>query len=346
MVDLRSDTVTQPSKEMRKYIATATVGDDVYGEDSSVNRLQDYCKELFGVEDALFSTSGMLSNRLAILSQTTFGDEIVLDYNYHINFFDGAAAAAICHVLLNTRSTANGILTVAEVERALKSKPRYHYFAQLKLVSIENTINGWAGKVFPFAEIKSLRQYTKDNDMALHLDGARLFNAHVKTGIALADYAAQVDTLSICFSKGLGAPFGSMLLGKKDLIEKARRFRIWLGSGVHQIGFQAAGAQYAIEHNIDNLKIDHEKTQLLKQKIRDLDKLILHPNSAETNMIQINTAKLKISSDEFIARCKEKGLLLFPWLPDIIRVVIHRDISSKDIIYAAKIIREIYVTAI
>ena len=194
MINLRSDTVTQPSENIRLCMARAPVGDDAYGEDKSVNRLQDYCKELFGVEDALFTTSGMMSNRLALLTQTSPGDEIVLDYTYHINFFDSAAVASICHLVLNTRFTETGVLTAEDVDKALQSKPRYHYFSQLKLVSIENTINGWVGKIFPYDEIKRLHNYTKENGMFLHLDGARLFNAHVETGISLSDYAAHVDT--------------------------------------------------------------------------------------------------------------------------------------------------------
>lgn len=340
MINLRSDTVTQPTDEMRETIARAPVGDDAYGEDKSVNRLQDYCKELFNVEDALFSTSGMLSNRLAILSQTSPGDEVVLDYNYHINFFDSAAAAAVCHVLLNNRQTENGILTVDEVETALNSKPRYHYFSQLKLVSIENTINGWVGKIFPMDEIRRLRTYTQKKFMGLHLDGARLFNAHIETHISLADYASQVDTLSFCFSKGLGAPFGSMLLGPKELIEKARRFRMWLGSGVHQIGFQAAAALYAIENNIPRLKQDHENARLLRDKLSNIDEIILNPNSGETNMIQFRFRDDRMDSGHFIEKCEEQGLLLFPWLPGIVRAVIHNGVTEKDILKAVHILKD------
>lgn len=227
MIDLRSDTVTVPTPDMRRVLSKAEVGDDAYGEDKSVNNLQDYCKDLFQVEDALFVTSGMLANRLAMLTQTSPGDEVVTDYSYHINFFDSAAAAAICHVVFNTRNSDQGILTVEEVQKAFHSKPRYHHFAQIKLVSIENTINGYAGKIFPFEEIKKLRTYTTQKNILLHLDGARLFNAHIETKIPLHDYARQVDTLSVCFSKGLGAPFGSMLMGKKEIIEKA----VFLPSG-------------------------------------------------------------------------------------------------------------------
>jgi threonine aldolase len=341
MIDLRSDTVTLPDKSMRKIISRAEVGDDAYGEDKSVNILQDYCKELFQVEDALFVTSGMLSNRLAIMSQVEKGDEVITEYNYHINFFDSAAFASICNVVLNTIRTKNGILTCNEVKKVINSKPRYYYFSQPKLVSIENTINGWVGKIVPIHEIKKLRLFTKESNMSIHLDGARIFNAHVETNVPLAEYARQVDTMSICLSKGLGSPYGSVLMGKKEIIDKARRYKVWLGGGVHQVGFNAKAAYYAIKNNIDKIKIDHENTQVLLDKLKKIEELIINPLSGSTNMIQFDVSNLKLSSNEFLERCKKSGLLLFPWLPNIIRAVVHKDISSSDITLAVEIIKKV-----
>jgi len=341
MIDLRSDTVTLPDKSMRKIISSAEVGDDAYGEDKSVNILQDYCKELFQVEDALFVTSGMLSNRLAIMSQVEKGDEVITEYNYHINFFDSAAFASICNVVLNTIQTKNGIITCSDIKQVIDSKPRYYYFSQPKLVSIENTINGWVGKIFPIHEIKKLRLFTKESNMSIHLDGARIFNAHVETNIPLAEYAQQVDTMSICLSKGLGSPYGSVLMGKKEIIDKARRYKVWLGGGVHQVGFNAKAAYYAIKNNIDRIKIDHENTQVLLDKLKKIEELIINPLSGSTNMIQFDVFNLKLSSNEFLERCKKSGLLLFPWLPNIIRAVVHKDISSSDITLAVEIIKKV-----
>jgi threonine aldolase len=341
MIDLRSDTVTKPTPFMREAIFNAEVGDDAYGEDKSVNRLQDYCKDLFQVEEALFVTSGMLGNRLALLSQTSPGDEVVTDYSYHINFFDSAAAASVCQVVLNTRHTENGILTPEEVEKALDSKPRYHHFAQVKLVSIENTINGWAGKIFPFEDIKKLKTYTMQKGMLLHLDGARLFNAHVETLIPFSEYARQADTLSVCFSKGLGAPFGSMLMGKKETIEKAKRYRSWLGSGVHQMGFYASAALYALQNNISSLKQDHVLAALLAEKLASISELKLETSPSGTNMVQFSLTKPGSNCQNFLKRCQEKGLLLFPWLPSKIRAVVHRPISEKDILKAVQIIQDV-----
>jgi len=341
MIDFRSDTVTQPTSLMRSCLAKAEVGDDAYGEDKSVNKLQDYCRDLFQVEAALFVTSGMLSNRLALLTQTSPGDEVITDYSYHLNFFDSAATAAVCKVVLNTRHTSHGILTVEEVEKALHSKPRYHHFAQVKLISIENTINGYAGKIFPFEEIKKLRAYTLEKGLSLHLDGARLFNAHVETSIPLSEYAKQVDTLSVCFSKGLRAPFGSMLLGKRETIEQARRFRVWLGSGVHQIGFYAHAALYALQNHIPTLKKDHELAQKLVGKLRRIEEISIHPLPIETNIVQFDIARLNISSQKFTELCQEKGLLLFPWLPNKIRAVMHHPLRDKDISQAVIIIKQV-----
>lgn len=340
MIDLRSDTVTTPTLLMREFMAKAVVGDDAYGEDKSVNKLQNYCKELFHVEDALFVTSGMLANRLAILTQTSPGDEVITDYSYHINFFDSAAAASVCHVVLNTCHTSDGILTANTVEKALLSKPRYINFAQARLVSIENTVNGHAGKIFPFEEIKKLKIYTEQKDLSLHLDGARLFNAHVETSIPLYEYAKYTDTLSVCFSKGLGAPFGSMLMGKKEIIEKAKRFRGWLGGGGHQMGFNASAALYAIKNHLPCLKKDRELTQLLAFKLKNISEIDVDIEP-ETNIVQFSIKRLFTTNDIFLDLCQQKGLLLFPWLPTIMRAVIHRPLTEQDVVKAVKIIQEV-----
>lgn len=339
MIDLRSDTTTLPSDPLRKAFASAHVGDDAYGEDKSVKELTQYCRDLFGVEDALFTTSGMLSNRLAVLSQTSRGDEVITDYSYHINFFDSAAFASVCQVVLNTCYSKDGILRGDQIAQAINSKPRYYIFAQPKLVSIENTINGWIGKVFPFEDLKKLRIFTEQNGLSLHMDGARLFNAHIKTDIPLSDYAQQVDTLSVCFAKGLGAPFGSMLMGKKDIIHEARKHKAWLGSGFHQVGFNAAAALYALKNNLSRLQEDHEKAEALTALLKNIEEIDLHPNSGETNMIQFKLRD-SINPEIFMESTNTQGLLLFPWLPSIFRAVVHLNITSKDIVKTPEIIKK------
>lgn len=339
MIDLRSDTVTKPCDKMRAYMLQAPVGDDAYHEDESVNLLQDYCKELFQVEDALFVTSGMMANRLAFLSQTHPGDEVITEYSYHVNFFDSAPMSAIAGVVMNPRHSIDGILRPIDVEQALDTKQRYSHFAQVKLVSVENSINGWVGKIFPFEVLKDLYTLAKDQQISLHLDGARLFNAHVATGIALASYAQHTDTLSVCFSKGLGAPYGSMLMGSQETVDKARRYRIWLGGGVHQAGILAAAAYYALQYNLDRLRIDHQLAQYLADRLLELPEICLNPKKVETNMVQLSLQSTS-ATHVFLECCAKQGLLLFPWMPRVIRAVVHRHITEQDINQAVLIIKK------
>jgi len=341
VIDLRSDTVTKPCDKMRSYMLQAPLGDDAYQEDESVNLLQDYCKELFQVEDALFVTSGMMANRLAFMSQTNPGDEVITESSYHVNFFDSAPMSAIAGIVMNPRHCVDGILRAHDVEQALHSKQRYDYFAQPKLVSVENSINGWAGKIFPFETLKSLYTLTREKNLFLHLDGARLFNAHRATGIALHEYSRYTDTLSVCFSKGLGAPYGSMLMGTKETINKAKRFRIWLGGGVHQVGMQAAAAYYAINHNLERLAEDHQLAQYFAKLLLEIPEISLNIKPIETNMVQFSLNCSLKDSISFLDQCSEKGLLLFPWTPGVIRAVIHKDISALEIDQAILIIKNI-----
>lgn len=341
MIDLRSDTVTKPCDKMRAYMLQAPVGDDAYQEDESVNLLQDYCKNLFEVEDALFVTSGMMANRLAFMSQTAPGDEVITEYSYHVNFFDSAPMSAIAGVVMNPCHTIDGILRPSDVEKALNSKQRYDYFAQPKLVAVENSINGWAGKIFPLEVLQSLYQLTQEKRLRLHLDGARLFNAHIATGVPLSEYARYTDTLSVCLSKGLGAPYGSILMGTKETIDKARKYRIWLGGGVHQTGIQAAGGYYALNHNLGRLIEDHQLAQYFASLLCEIPEIRVNNNPIETNMVQFTLKSSITDPDHFLDRCSQKGLLLFSWVPRVVRAVIHRHISREALEAASLIIQDV-----
>ena len=281
----------------------------------------------------------MMANRLAFLSQTNPGDEVITDYNYHVNFFDSAPMAFIAKVVMNTWHTPDGVLRPHHVEEALQSKQRYDYFAQPTLVSVENTINGRAGKIFPFEVLKATYSFAKQNGLSVHLDGARLFNAHVETEIPLSEYASYTDTLSVCFSKGLGAPYGSMLMGNRKTINKARRFRIWLGGGVHQAGMQAAAAYYALTHHIESLKRDHELAKYFAQLLMEISGISLNYEEVETNMVQITLKEPMEGSAIFLDQCAKQGLLLFPWVAGVVRAVIHRHITCQDLEQAASIIK-------
>ena len=341
MIDLRSDTFTLPTAEMREHIAQAEVGDDYYGEDRSANRLEDYCKELFGKEDAIFTTSGMLANTLAVITQVERGNEFVTEFNYHINLYESAQHAAFCGVILNCRETSDGVLRVADVSRAIDSKPRESVYSQVQLVSIENTINHRQGKIFPLDEIKNLRNFTQQKGINLHMDGARLFHSHVVSGIPLDVYAREVDTLGVCFSKGLGAPFGSMLLGPRELIEKARRYRVWYGSGFHQIGIYAEAAYFALTRHLETLAEDHRLTKLLAEKLAQRPELGIDPASVETNMIFIDLGGLGLDVAEFETKCRERGLLLLAFPPSMARMVVCRNANESEIRKAAEIVLEV-----
>lgn len=341
IIDLRSDTLTKQSKLIKDAMYNAQSGDYAYGEDISVNELVEYCKELFQVEDALFVTGGMFANRLAIGCQTSPGDEVITHYNYHINFFDSAGNAKVNNIVFNCINNTSGILTISDVKQSINSKPRYKIFAQVKLVTIENSINGFNGKIFPIEEQANLYNFVKSHGISMHLDGARIFNTHVETKIPLPEYAKYTDTMSFCFAKGLGAPFGSMLLGKKQVIEKARTMQVWLGSGYHQIGYYANAAKYALEHNILKLKRDNRMARSLADKIKIFPGIKLISPYPETNILAFSIKNLGIGNNIFLDICQQYGLLLFPWLEGHIRAVIHSSITQNDIDKAAQIIEEV-----
>ncbi len=341
MIDLRSDTFTQPTPAMREHISRAEVGDDYYGEDKSANRLEDYCRELFGKEAAIFTTSGMLSNQLAVASQVAPGNELVTEYNYHINLYESAQYASLCGVLINGRETHDGVLRVADVAAAIASKPREDVYAQVELIAIENTINHRQGKIFPFEELQALHEFTAANGIRLHLDGARLFHAHVVNGIPLHEYASQADTVNVCFSKGLGAPFGSMMLGPRDVVDKARRLRVWHGSGFHQIGIYAEAAYYALTHHLESLAEDHRLTRLLAEELARRTDLGIDPSAVETNMIFIDLARLGCEPAEFENRCRDEGLLLLGFPPRMARLVICRNVNEVEVLSAAEILARV-----
>jgi len=325
---------------MRSHIAYAEVGDDYYGEDPSANRLEAYCRELFGKEDAVFMTSGMLANQLAIISQVSRGNEIITEYNSHINLYESAQHASFCHVVLNGRETADGVLRVEDVERALDSKPRESTYSQVELVCIENTIASRQGKIFPFEEIRRLRSYTTEKGLRLHMDGARLFNAHVATGVPLAAYAKEVDTLGVCFSKGLGAPFGSILMGPRETLRRARRYRVWYGSGFHQVGICADAAYFALTRQLDRLAEDHRLAKLLAERLAKHTDLGVAPESVDTNILCIELPP-SIDGETFVKTCEEQGVLLLQLLPGKLRLVVSRNVNEPEIIQAARVISDV-----
>jgi threonine aldolase len=340
MIDLRSDTFTQPSHLLRQRMFAAEVGDDYYREDPSVNRLQDYCKELFRVEDALFCTSGMLANLLAFSVQAGRGAEVVTEYNYHANLYESAQHAAFGGYVLNGITTADGILRAEDLERAIASKPREPVYSQVALVSIENPISSFGGKLYPIEELRRLRALTKSQGIKLHLDGARIFNAHVATGIPLSEYAREADTMTVSFSKGLGAPFGSAVLGSRAVIDAARRLRVWHGSGMHQCGIYAEAALAALTCQMDRLHEDHRLAQLLATKISEDRRIAGGVCRSETNMVVVDLTPAGDNASCVVETCRELGLLVQHLPPNKVRFVVSREISEREVYRAATIVRQ------
>lgn len=341
ILDLKSDTVTLPTEEMLRFVKDAKMGDDAYGEDPVTNELEGYCASLFGKEAALFTSSGTMSNQLAIHAQTTPGEEVILDRYHHINYFEGIQAVRFAGVILNPVKTKKGILTYEEVNNAIEDKPRSSVYSRPSLVCIENTVSYYGGFIFPYESIKSLYIQSKERGLNVHIDGARIANACVKTGISFKEYAQYGDTVSMCFSKGLGAPFGSILVGTKQVIDKARKYRKWHGGQLHQSGHMAAAALYAIKNNVSRITDDHANASLLASLLVKNPVLKINKNEVYTNIVMINIEDCRTTSEEFIFETKQQGLELFPWDKKRVRAIIHVGISKKDIYLAAEILQKV-----
>ncbi|MDA9774628.1 aminotransferase class I/II-fold pyridoxal phosphate-dependent enzyme, partial [Saprospiraceae bacterium] len=261
IINLVSDTVTKPSAEMRQFMANAPVGDDVFQEDPTINELQEHVATMFGKEAALYCPSGTMTNQLAIKCHTQALDDIICDYTSHVFQYETAGYAYHSRVGISLLKGTHGKITADQVEAAIR--PDYDWLPNTRMVVLENTCNKAGGSYYTLDEIKPIRRLTADKGLALHLDGARLFNALVETGESTQDVGAQFDSISICLSKGLGAPVGSLLIGDRDFIKRARKFRKVMGGGMRQAGIIAAGGLYALRNNIERLKIDNDRAKQL-----------------------------------------------------------------------------------
>ena len=303
MIDLRSDTVTQPTAEMRQFMADAAVGDDVYGDDPTVNALESYVAELLGKEAAVYMPSGTMTNQIALRVQTEPGDEIVLEAEAHIYYYEGGAPAALSGVMCCLVQGEKGVFGAEDLRRVLR--PSDSHFPQTKLVCLENTHNRGGGRVFPLSEIEAIAQVCRERSLRLHLDGARFWNACVATGISEAAYAEAFDTVSVCFSKGLGAPVGSALVSTREMMARARRFRKMFGGGMRQAGIIAAGALYGLKHHRERLGVDHENAKMLAVGLSQIQGIDLDLADVQTNMVVFQTEG---SAPELVDRLLEKGV--------------------------------------
>lgn len=335
MIDLRSDTVTKPSEEMRHVMANAEVGDDVYKEDPTTNRLQYYCAELFNKEAALFVPSGVMGNQLCLNALTQPGDEIICDKNAHIFHYESGSPAMLSGLSINLLHGENGVIIPHQVEDVLHPLSAY-YMSHSKVIEVENTHNVAGGVIHPIENIKALKQVAEANNLKMHLDGARLWNASVETGISLAEYASHFDTVSVCLSKGLGAPVGSIILGEKGVIEEAFRKRKAWGGGMRQIGILAAAGLYAIKNNFNRLSEDHENAKDLANHLSSIEGVEVDMSLVQTNIIMFKPLSLNVA--DVISKAKQNGLLISAMGVGIIRAVTHLDISKENIQQAKKIL--------
>lgn len=324
-IDLRSDTVTRPSPAMRAAMAAAEVGDDVFAEDPTVNHLEERAAAFLGKEAALFVPSGSMANQIALKVHCEPGDDVIIGEGAHNYLYEAGAAGAIAGVQF-TIVGQGGLFTGHDVEAAWKD-PAYHGHAPSRLVCVENTHNRGGGVVWSQAEVERIAARARARQMAVHLDGARLCNAAVATGASAAALAAPFDTVSLCFSKGLGAPVGSVIAGSKAHIARAHRFRKMLGGGMRQAGILAAGALYALEHNVTRLTEDHAHARLLAEHLAGIPGISVDLARVQTNIVLLDLAPPLPAAIEVAERLREKGILCLPFGPRRLRLVTHLDVD-------------------
>jgi threonine aldolase len=338
-IDLRSDTVTHPSEAMRKAMYDAEVGDDVFSEDPTVNKLQSYTAELLGKEAALFVPSGTMANQICLNVLTNPGDEVICEKDCHIFNYESGSPAALSGIQLLPVEGKLGVIYPDQIEEYIRPVSAY-YMPRTKVIEVENTHNRAGGTIHPIENIISLSKTAKKYNLYFHLDGARIWNASVATGITPPEYAKYFDTVSCCLSKGLGAPIGSLVAGSKGFVEKAFRIRKGWGGGMRQVGVIAAAGLYALQNNIERLREDHEKAKIIAEAISQNPNLEIDMHSVQTNILIFKP--LKINSDEAIIKCREKGLLFSSGKVGTLRAVTHMDVSFEEVKKAIKIVEEVF----
>lgn len=341
-IDLRSDTVTRPTAEMRRAISQAEVDDDVVGCDPTVDRLQKLTAELLGKEDAIFMPSGTMTNQIAVRIHCKPGDEFICEAGCHIYNYEQAGYAQLSGVAARTVEGQFGVLRPEQLVDLIR--PENDHLTRTRLVCLENTHNRGAGRVQPIGHVERICRWAHDHGLRTHLDGARLFNAVVATGISADTWAEHFDTVSVCFSKGLGAPVGSALAGPKDAIREARRHRKLFGGGMRQVGIIAAGALYALQHHRDRLADDHAHAQILGEAVRQTEGLTLQPDEIDTNIVIFRVEPTLGTAAELATLLREEGVLVLAIGPAQIRAVTHLDVSAADCTRAGEILKRVTET--
>jgi threonine aldolase len=337
-IDLRSDTITRPTPAMREAMARAEVGDDVFGEDPTVNLLQDRVAEILGKEAALYVPSGTMGNQTCMKVHTRPGDEVVAERGSHVFNYETGGAAFLSGVQLHIIDGVRGAITADQIKRVIR--PRVYYMSRTSLVCLENTHNRAGGTVYPLDMIREIKDLAAAEGIRMHLDGARLWNACAATGRTPAEYASLFDSVSVCFSKGLGAPVGSAIAGSREFIAEARRYRKIFGGGMRQAGILAAACLYALDHNVTRLTEDHEKATLLAREIAQIPGIEVDLEGVHTNIVIAGVERLGRSVEEVLALLRERGVLLTPGNWQSVRAVTHLDVTLEDVRRAAAIVRE------
>lgn len=336
MIDLRSDTVTRPTPGMRQAMASAAVGDDVFGDDPTVTTLERRVAEILGKEAAVYMPSGTMTNQVAIRAHTEPGDEIIVEAEAHVYYFEGGAPAALSGVMCRLIAGRRGIFTVDDVRAVLRQ--RNVHFPPTRLICIENTHNRGGGSIWPIANIAAIADLARQSGLRMHLDGARLWNASAATGVPEWEYAGHFDSVSVCFSKSLGAPVGSALAGTREFIERARRFRKQFGGGMRQSGIIAAGALYALEHHRQRLTEDHANAKRLAEGLAACPGIEIDPSAVDTNILFVKVPAMPAA--ELSARLKAAGILVNA-RDDRLRLVTHLDVSRPQIEETIEVFRRV-----
>jgi len=342
MIDMRSDTVSKPTAEMRRTMAEAEVGDDVYADDPSVLALERRTAEILGKEAACYMATGTMTNQVAIRAHTEPGDEVLTDVGAHVSVLERGAPAALSGVTIRHLPGRGGIFSAADVHAAIRPAHPFMPSTSIpttRLVCVENTHNVAGGTVWPLETIDEVAQAARRHGLSLHLDGARLWNASVASGIAEAAYAEPFDSVSVCFSKGLGAPMGSALAGDAAFVGRARRFKAMFGGGFRQAGIVAAGALYALEHHRARLAADHVNARALAEGLAAIAGIEVDGDTVQTNIVRFRVTAM--AAGTFADRCFEAGLHMVPSGADQVRAVLHLGVSDADVGKALSIIETV-----
>jgi threonine aldolase len=338
LIDLRSDTVTRPSAEMRQAMAAADVGDDVYGEDPSLNRLEERVAGMLGLAAALYVPSGTMGNQIALRLLVPPGDELVCDADAHVVSYEAGGAAQHGGIQTRTVVAPRGLLSREQIEPQLR--PEGFHTVPTRAVAVEQTHNRGGGAVYPLEVLKDLRALTASYDVLLHCDGARLWNAHVASGVALTEYGALFDTMSVCLSKGLGAPVGSVVVMRDaDRLAQARLIRRRLGGGLRPAGVLAAAGDFALTHNLDRLADDHARARRLAEAVADVADGLVDVADVETNIVVVELAGTPLDSATVAASCRADGVLVSAFGPRRVRLVTHLDVDDAAVDRAIEVIR-------